>query len=372
MGRTRFSRAAEGLKGWVRRSENQKAHGKQTLIFTKMERLNKLFDDYATTENGEAFMTKDNFVNAIAPSVDFYNINKDKYGLLFQVADKGQTGKISKSDFLAFQALLAKPDAEYEILFRLVDSKYAGVLTVNQFKAFWSSRTKNKFGIDTVNLYLGTENNKPVAYEEFAQLLKGLQNERVVIEFKARDKDKTGHISQQSFQEMVLEIAGHRLSPATIDRLKTLYPDGSVSFACVMALMNILKNLDSVEHAISLASSESKNGLITRQSLFRASAKSTTFDGFTPLEIDTIFKLVTAPNSPLNAEIPSSAFQHLFHPNFGVKSDEQGPAETKQLSSGAELLKGLYNFALGSVAGAVGATFVYPIGIIFCSYDRFG
>ena len=335
-----------------------------------MDRLNKIFDDYATTENGNSFMTKDNFINAISPPVDFYNIDKKKYGLLFQVADTSHTGKLSRSDFLAFEAALAKPDAEYEILFKLIDSKYAGVLTVNQFKAFWSSKTKNKFGIDTVNLYLGTEENKPIAYPDFAQLLKGLQNERVVLEFKARDKDKTGYIPQSSFQEMVLEIAGHRLSPATINRLKTLYPDENVSFACVMALMNILKNLDSVENVISLASSESKNGLVTRQSLFRASAKSTTFDGFTPLEIDTIFKLVTAPTSSLNAEIPLSAFQQLFHPHFGVQSDDQVYA--KKISSGAELIKGLYNFALGSVAGAVGATFVYPIGINIYFYHRFG
>lgn len=328
-----------------------------------MDRLNKLFDDNATVENGESFLTKDNFINAISPPVDFYNIDKAKYGILFQVADRNHTGKISRSDFLAFEELLVKPDAEYEILFRLIDSKYVGLLTVGQFKSFWSSNTKNKFGIDTVGLYLGTEENKPVAYPEFAQLIKGLQNERVIIEFKARDKDRIGYISQSSFQELVLETAGHRLSPAIIDRLKTLYPDANVSFSCVMALMNVLKNLDSVENAISVASSDTKNGLISRQSLFKASAKSTTFDGFTPIEIDTIFKLVTTPTSPLNSEIPVESFQSLFYPHFGADSKEEKPAQNKQLSGGAEVLKGMYNFALGSVAGAVGATFVYPIGI---------
>ena len=317
-------------------------------------------------------MTKDNFIAAISPPVDFYNIDKSKYGILFQAADRSKTGQISKSDFLAFEVLLSKPDAEYEILFRIIDSQYAGVLKVNQFKNFWSKNTKDKFGIDTVNLYLGTD-DKPISYPEFAQLIKGLQNERVVIEFKARDKEKSGYISQKSFQELVLEIAGHRLSPAIIDRLQTLYPDSNVSFGSVMALMNVLKNLDSVENAITLAASESKDGLISRQSLFRASAKSSTFDGFTPIEIDTIFKLVTSPNSSLNEEISASAFQKLLYPNYGVESQAK-VAETKKLSGWSEVLKAIYNFALGSVAGAVGATFVYPIGNdrFIVNYNRFG
>ena len=96
-------------------------------------------------ENGELFMDRENFINAVAPKHEDYvsvipdcksteifaitdpvssqqhKIKREQYGILFNVADRRRAGKLNVTDWASFENLLAKPDAEYEIAFRLFD-----------------------------------------------------------------------------------------------------------------------------------------------------------------------------------------------------------------------------------------------------------
>ena len=352
-----------------------------------LARFTQVFHAHASSTLGDGqtkAMTMSDFVAAIAPSSDFYNIPKAKYSILFQIADQTNAGRVSLDDFLVFQHLLSKPDAEFEVLFRLIDRTSSGVITVDQFKTFWDAHNPSvdHYGAATIKLYLGSDKDRRLSYPEFAQLLKGLQDERLVAEFKLRDSNETGLISQQDFHDLVLSVAGHRLSPVLTDRIAKVYPGATVSFAKVSAFMNVLRNLESIEKAVAQAAEESTSGRITKPALFKAFANSKLFDGFTPLEIDTIFKLVAEHHSNETPDIgvPIPLFQKLFDPQYGSDSASSQSAKdasqqnaipaadtSKQLSPWMEVLKSAYNFALGSVAGAVGATFVYPIGTDFKS-----
>lgn len=64
-----------------------------------IERYKRAFNRFASIErNGEKFMTKDDFVNAIAPGEDYKRLQRSQYGVLFNVVDREQKGYLSLSD----------------------------------------------------------------------------------------------------------------------------------------------------------------------------------------------------------------------------------------------------------------------------------
>jgi len=66
---------------------------------TSIERYKRAFDRFASVErNGEKFMTKDDFVNAIAPGEDYKRLQRSQYGILFNVVDQTQKGYLTLSD----------------------------------------------------------------------------------------------------------------------------------------------------------------------------------------------------------------------------------------------------------------------------------
>jgi len=81
---------------------------------------------------------------------------------------------------------------------------------------------------------------------EFTQLMKGLQGERLRQAFKYLDKDQDGFIRPDEFKRIILEIAGHKLSDAVIDRLPTLCtlsPGQRISYSEVVAFHNVIRGM---------------------------------------------------------------------------------------------------------------------------------
>jgi hypothetical protein len=70
---------------------------------------------------GGRFLDRDQFVNAIAPKGDLTRIGRAQYAVLFRVADVAKRGLLSWDDFVVFQTLLKRPDADYYIAFQYFD-----------------------------------------------------------------------------------------------------------------------------------------------------------------------------------------------------------------------------------------------------------
>ncbi len=75
----------------------------QTLIDSPdevaIDRYKRIFNRFASVEkNGQKFMTRDDFVSAIAPGEDYKRLQRSQYGVLFDVADQGRHGLLSLSD----------------------------------------------------------------------------------------------------------------------------------------------------------------------------------------------------------------------------------------------------------------------------------
>ena len=80
---------------------------------------------------GGRFLDRDQFVNAIAPKGDLTRISRSQFAILFRVADAAKRGLLSWDDFIYFQTLLKRPDADYYMAFQYFDV-YARIYTLYQ------------------------------------------------------------------------------------------------------------------------------------------------------------------------------------------------------------------------------------------------
>ncbi|KAM3581618.1 mitochondrial aspartate-glutamate transporter agc1 [Umbelopsis sp. WA50703] len=337
----------------------------------------RLFNIHASKEvDGNRFMTKDDFLNAVAPDEDFKKIERNQFALLFRLADKDAKGFLSYSDFIIFQNLLSKPDAEYEIAFKLFDIAGSGKITFDQFKQVLSSNLPPDavpfdFDCDWLKLYIGNkEGHHELTYEEFTQLLKGLQGERLRQEFKHYDKKQTGYIHPDQFKQIILDVAKHKLSDSVIEQLPTLcnlYAGNKITFSNVVAFHNVVRSMDMVESIIRKAVKSSPDGKITKQDFLAQAAKSSRYSLFTPMEADIIFHFAGVDNS--NGRLALGDFARILDPRWQIPEQLPNQVEPQQDSKkkhgfGWELIESAYAFGLGAIAGAVGATAVYPIDLV--------
>ncbi|SAM03164.1 hypothetical protein [Absidia glauca] len=355
-----------------------------------VEQYRKAFNKHASLEVGsDRFMTKDDFLAAIAPGEDFAKIKREQYGLLYKIAATSDQDRISFNDFVIFQNLLSKPDAEYEVAFRLFDVNNTGKITYDQFKQVLSSNLPSDavpfdFDCDWLKLYIGNkEGHYQLTYEEFSQLLKGLQGERLRQEFKHYDQKQTGYISTENFKRIILDIAQHKLSDLVIDHLPTLcnlYATGSgttISFSNMVAFHNVIRNIDMVELVIRRAIAANQENAITKQDFLSQAAKTSRYSLFTPMEADIIFHFA-AVDSNGSGRLSLDDFEKILDPRWRpiTQQEQQRLAELGSQQKAAtggekekhgflwEVIGNMYSFTLGSIAGAVGATAVYPIDLV--------
>ncbi|EMR68621.1 hypothetical protein MGN70_002267 [Eutypa lata] len=326
---------------------------------------------------GELFMGPDEFIEAIAPpDEDYAKIKRDQYGLLFQVADRRRTGKITIGDWAAFENLLIKPDAEYEIAFRLFDVEGVGSVKYEDFRSLYE---QNK-GPDSIpfdwdcewaKLYIGDKKKRHgLTYPEFSQMLRGLQGERIRQAFLLFDKDGDGYIEPEDFKRIILETTKHKLSDHLLDNLTTLCnisTSSKITYANVRAFQNMIKEMDLVELIIRRACKKSTDGKITRTEFLNEAAKITRFSLFTPMEADILFHFASLEEP--SGRLSLMDFAKVLDPswrNRGVSEESQALAQAKSTSKSVlrQVGESAYNFTLGSLAGAFGAFMVYPIDLV--------
>lgn len=342
------------------------------------------FNKYASIEeNGQKYLSVDDFVNAIAPeNEDYHKIQRYSYAVLFQVADRSKQGKVSSTDWEAFEQLLDKPDAEYEIAFRLFDQQGTGQVDFSKFVEMYNTHKSSSslpfdWNSKWASLYLGDKSQRhTLSYHQFSQMLAGLLGERVRQAFQHFDPTNTGYILPEQFQSIITSSASHKLSDNLLSSLHTLCNVGNsqkVSYATVRAFLNIIHQTDMVDIIVSKATSNSKDGFITRQDFIDEAARSTKFSLFTPLEVDVLFHFASLSNK--SGRLTVDDFRRVFDPswqdpyvtyqkNTQIKVEAAKNAFIDPHSFLGEVFESLYNFTLGAIAGSFGATVVYPIDLV--------
>ncbi|MCJ1242875.1 mitochondrial aspartate-glutamate transporter agc1 [Trapelia coarctata] len=329
--------------------------------------------------DGESYMTEEDFINAIAPEKeDYHKIKREQYGILYRVADRRKTGKLTLHDWGYFENLLAKPDAEYEIAFRLFDEDGTGTIQYDNFQKLYNlNKGEDSIPFDWncewASLYIGGRKRRhDMTYPQFSQMLRGLQGERIRQAFHLFDKDGDGYIEPDDFQRIILETAKHKLSDHVLENLHTLcnISSGSkISYANVRAFQNVIREMDLVDLIIRNATSKSDDGKITRTDFLNEAARITRFSLFTPMEADILFHFagLDALSGRLAlgdfAKVLDSSWQSAYALGIGA-SETASKVVSRAGRYLHNVLESAHHFALGSIAGAFGAFVVYPIDLV--------
>lgn len=311
-----------------------------------------------------------------------HKIKRTQYAILFHVADRRRTGKVTLQDWTFFDNLLEKPDAEYEIAFRLFDIEGTGLVKFEDFERIYSLHKSEEslpfdWNSEWASLYIGSRKKRhTMTYPQFSQMLRGLQGERVRQAFLHFDRNNDGYIEPDEFQRIILETARHKLSDHLLENLHTLCNISSgtkISYANVRAFQNMIREMDLVELIIRNAASKSSDGKITRTDFLNEAARITRFSLFTPMEADILFHFagLDSPSGRLGlidfAKVLDSSWHNAYALGEGAANavtDLGAKAFSKTKSVMHDLLESVHHFALGSVAGAFGAFMVYPIDLV--------
>lgn len=255
-----------------------------------------------------------------------------------------------------------------------------GLVNFDDFKEVYArNRLGTAFDWDSswAKLYVGDKNNRhSMTYPQFAQMLRGLQGERIRQAFLHFAKG-TGYIEPEDFQRIIQETASHKLSDHILQNLPSLCnisPQTKISYANVRAFQNVISSMDLIELIVRSAIAKSADGKITREDFLNEAARVTRFTLFTPMESDILFHFASL-DQPAG-RLGLKDFQRVLDASWhsgptGYDEPFNSPVPTlaQQRIAGSEsithdILISAHHFALGSIAGAFGAFIVYPIDLV--------
>ncbi|KAI9776944.1 MAG: mitochondrial aspartate-glutamate transporter agc1 [Geoglossum umbratile] len=335
------------------------------------------FGKYAREdESGESYMTEEEFVDAIVPrDEDYHKIKRAQYGILFRVADRSNAGRINLQDWAIFEDLLSKPDAEYEIAFRLFDPDGTGTIKYGDFLQMYKlSKGEDSIPFDWdcewASLYIGGKRKRhDMTYPQFAQMLRGLQGERIRQAFHYLDKSGSGYIEPEEFRRIILETAKHKLSDHLLDNLHTLCnisPGSKISYANVRAFQNVIQEIDFVDLIVKSATEKAADGKITRTDFLNEAARIARSSLFTPMEADILFHFASLdePSGRLSLSDFVKVLDASWRAPVAIVGELTSEAAATTRTLLHKVLTSAHHFALGSMAGAFGAFMVYPIDLV--------
>jgi len=337
-------------------------------------KLRTVFDKYASLEvEGVKYMTDEDFVIKYLELLPGANYNKESLNLLCGVLDQSKEGRISFAEFQAFEGNLCVPDALYKTAFQLFDTNGNGTVSFDEFIGILNKTTLHQkipfnFDCDFIKLYFGKDKSRQITYSEFSQFLHDFHEEYASVAFKATDEEGTGFINSADFEEIMTSVKSHLLTPAVKANLRAAAQGGpngqSVSYAYFIAFISLLSNMELIKKVYLNATNGSRTVEITKEEfLYSAQMMSQ----ITPLEIDVLFVLCDLLHQ--TGKVMYSDFQEIA-PEQYMKQVTRRITEIKAVenpedrSSLMAVLESVYRFALGSVAGACGATAVYPIDLV--------
>ncbi|XP_069961321.1 calcium-binding mitochondrial carrier protein Aralar1 isoform X2 [Cherax quadricarinatus] len=337
----------------------------------KTENLREIFNKYASVEkSGEQFMTAADFVRNYLGLYTEPNYNPNSITLLGGILDTSKDGLISFAEFHAFEGLLCVPDALYKTAFQLFDTKGTGMVSFEEFVEVMKQTVLHQkvpfdFDSEFVKMYFGKERKRFISYAEFSQFLHDFHEEHAVQAFKAYDKQGTGFITAMDFNDIMLSIKSHLLTLPVQNNLVAVATGHKVSFPFFMAFNSLLTNMELCKRIYLNSSGGSRTNEVTKEEFLHSAQM---MSQITPLEVEILYHLTELISessgkivySDLEALTPEQYMKVITRKLTDIKA-VQSPEQRGFL---IQVLENAYRFTLGSLAGAVGATAVYPIDLV--------
>ncbi|NXP15564.1 CMC1 protein, partial [Thinocorus orbignyianus] len=329
---------------------------------------------YASVEkDGEHFMTPEDFVQKYLGLYTDPRYNPKTVQLLAGVADQTKDGLISFQEFLAFESVLCTPDAIFIVAFQLFDKSGNGEITFANVKEIFEQTIIHhhipfNWDCEFIRLHFGHNRKKHLNYAEFTQFLEELQLEHARQAFAMKDKNKSGMITGLDFNDIMVTLRSHMLTPFVEENLVSVAGGTvahQVSFSFFNAFNALLNNMDLVRKIYSNIAGTRKDIEVTKEEFTHSAIR---FGQVTPLEIDILYQLadlysVTGRLTLADIERIAPLAEGALPYNLAELQRQQSYGELGR-PIWLQVAESAYRFTLGSVAGAVGATAVYPIDLV--------
>ncbi|XP_032384831.1 calcium-binding mitochondrial carrier protein Aralar1 [Etheostoma spectabile] len=335
--------------------------------------LKTIFLKYASVvEDGEHYMSPKDFVQSYLGLHAQPQHNPKTVELIAGVADTTKDGLISFQEFQAFESVLCAPDALFIVAFQLFDKTGTGNISFENVRDIFSQTTVHhhipfNWDCEFIRLHFGHERNKNLSYTEFTQFLQELQLEHARQAFAQKDKKKAGTITALDFSDIMATIRHHMLTPFVEENLVSAAGGSTshmVSFSYFNAFNSLLNNMELVRKIYSTLAGTHKDTLVTKEEFVYVSNK---FGQITPMEIDILYQLVGlhSHSGRLNhADIERIAPLEEGAMPYHLAEDQRQHAHETSRPIWLQAAESGYRFSLGSIAGATGATAVYPIDLV--------
>uniref|UniRef100_A0A673YI33 Solute carrier family 25 member 12 n=1 Tax=Salmo trutta TaxID=8032 RepID=A0A673YI33_SALTR len=327
----------------------------------------------SVVEDGEHYMSPRDFVQNFLGLHNQPDHNRKTVQLIAGVADTSKDGLISFQEFLAFESVLCVPDALFIVAFQLFDKTGTGDISFANVRDIFSQTTVHhhipfNWDCEFIRLHFGSDRKKNLSYLEFTQFLQELQLEHARQAFAQKDKSKSGTISAMDFSDIMATIRHHMLTPFVEENLVSAAGGSTshmVSFSYFNAFNALLNNMELIRKIYSTLAGTYKDTLVTKEEFVSAANK---FGQINPMEIDILYQLsgLHAHSGKLNlADIeriaPLEEGALPYHLAEIQRQQAHGDPHRSVLLQAAE---SAYRFGLGALAGATGATAVYPIDLV--------
>uniref|UniRef100_A0A4W5KLY4 Solute carrier family 25 member 12 n=1 Tax=Hucho hucho TaxID=62062 RepID=A0A4W5KLY4_9TELE len=327
----------------------------------------------SVVEDGEHYMSPRDFVQNFLGLHNQPDHNRKTVQLIAGVADTSKDGLISFQEFLAFESILCVPDALFIVAFQLFDKTGTGDISFANVRDIFSQTTVHhhipfNWDCEFIRLHFGNDRKKNLSYLEFTQFLQELQLEHARQAFAQKDKSKSGTISAMDFSDIMATIRHHMLTPFVEENLVSAAGGSTshmVSFSYFNAFNALLNNMELIRKIYSTLAGTYKDTLVTKEEFVSAANK---FGQINPMEIDILYQLsgLHAHSGKLNlADIeriaPLEEGALPYHLAEIQRQQAHGDPHRSVLLQAAE---SAYRFGLGALAGATGATAVYPIDLV--------
>ncbi|XP_074685209.1 electrogenic aspartate/glutamate antiporter SLC25A12, mitochondrial [Strix aluco] len=336
--------------------------------------LRNIFLQYASVEkDGEHYMTPEDFVQKYLGLYTDPRYNPKTVQLLAGVADQTKDGLISYQEFLAFESVLCTPDAIFIVAFQLFDKSGNGEVTFANVKEIFEQTITHlqipfNWDCEFIRLHFGHNRKKHLNYSEFTQFLQELQSEHARQAFALKDKNKSGMITGLDFGDITVTLRSHMLTPFVKENLVSVAGgtvSHQVSFSYFNAFNALLNNMDLVRKIYSNIAGTRKDVEVTKEEFTHSAIH---FGQVTPLEIDILYQL--ADLYSVTGRLTLADIERIAPLAEGALPYNLAELQRQQSFGGLgrpiwlQVAESAYRFTLGSIAGAVGATAVYPIDLV--------
>merc|ERR1712038_1981769 len=178
------------------------------------------------------------------------------------------------------------------------------------------------------------------------------------------DPEQRGFISSSDFYDILVAIKSHLLTDPVRNNIIGAAQGQQVSYPYFVAFINLLSNIELIKKIYLNATNGSRTTEITKEEFLHSAQM---MSQITPLEVNILFILCDLLHQ--TGKIIYTDLQTIS-PEQYMKQITKRLTELHAVSSPEErsvltaVLESVYRFTLGSIAGATGATAVYPIDLV--------